>query len=226
MGRVHRLSLAGVTIAAAVLLTLAGCAGSCPRPAAGRQRPAPGPTREPTPAPDPVRPAPGRRRRRGGVRLVGARHANPRTYAGSRGAGVPGRGRTRSTLILSHYVNYRMTGSTLDDLTVDCTPILKSEFNADPAQYLDSSWIAATHTDGDTIYAVVHHEYRGHTHPGVCPTKSYADCLDTSSDAHVFNRWRCALRRRPSRRQATTWPACRSHTRRARAPSASARRAT
>jgi hypothetical protein len=84
-------------------------------------------------------------------------------------------------LILSHYVNYQMLGPDLNNLTTDCHPVLRSTYNADPAAYDDSEWLAALYTeDGVTVYALVHNEYRGHTHPGMCPTRDYFDCLDTS----------------------------------------------
>ncbi len=214
MGRVHRLALAGVTIGAAALLTLSGCAGAAPAPPQTADSFAP----DPTPAPD----TSARLQVAGDEEVVfdwSADACEPKTipdlaaraFRGGDGRGQPDPQPT---------VNYRMTGSTLDDLAVDCTPILKSAFDADPAHYLDSSWIAATHTDGDTIYAVVHHEYRGHTHFGVCPTKQYADCLDTSltlmsstdGGAHF------APAVAPP---ATTWRACRSRSKRGRDRSAS-----
>jgi len=47
--------------------------------------------------------------------------------------------------------------------------------------YNDSEWIAAPYTeDGETIYALIHNEYRGHTHPDQCPSGDYFTCLDTS----------------------------------------------
>ena len=84
-------------------------------------------------------------------------------------------------LIISHYINYRMTGVDFNSLESDCDPILDSDFDPDPAQYNDAEWIAAPYTeDGELFYALVHNEYRGHTHDGVCPSGDYFDCLDTS----------------------------------------------
>ncbi|MDH5508000.1 MAG: hypothetical protein OEZ02_12335, partial [Anaerolineae bacterium] len=66
-------------------------------------------------------------------------------------------------------------------LASDCAPIRRSDYDPDPAAYNDSEWLAAPYTeDGVTLYALVHNEYRGHTHPGQCPTGNYFDCLDTS----------------------------------------------
>jgi len=89
-------------------------------------------------------------------------------------------------LNIGHYVNYRMTGPDLDTLVSDCTaPVLTSDFEPDPAQFNDSEWIGAFYTDdGETVYAVVHNEYRGVTHqsarPGQCPSNDNLTCLDTS----------------------------------------------
>lgn len=84
-------------------------------------------------------------------------------------------------LIISHYINYRMVGPDFDSLESDCNPIMKSEYNADPAAYNDSEWIAAPYTDDGVIfYSLVHNEYRGHTHVGMCESGDYFDCLDTS----------------------------------------------
>ena len=84
-------------------------------------------------------------------------------------------------LIISHYVNYRMVGPDFNLLEQDCNPIMGSDFISDPALYNDSEWIAAPYTeDGETFYALVHNEYRGHTHSESCPSGDYFDCLDTS----------------------------------------------
>lgn len=83
--------------------------------------------------------------------------------------------------ILSDEYNYRMLGASLNDLTVDCDPVMLSKYDADPSHYRDAEWIAAPYTnDGQTIYALVHNEYRGHTHPGMCPEGEYFPCWDNS----------------------------------------------
>ncbi len=89
-------------------------------------------------------------------------------------------------LSIGHYVNYRMTGPTLDTVEIDCSgPVMTAEFDPDPSQFNDSEWIAAPYTfDGQTIFAIVHNEYRGDTHrsarPGQCPSGQRLTCLDTS----------------------------------------------
>ncbi len=89
-------------------------------------------------------------------------------------------------LNIGHYVNYRMVGPDFDSLMSDCTaPVLVSDFDPDPSQFNDSEWIGAFYTeDGQTVYAVVHNEYRGVTHQtarqGQCPSNDNLTCLDTS----------------------------------------------
>lgn len=87
----------------------------------------------------------------------------------------------RVHLLLPHDRTRAMVGPTLDDVTVDCTVLMSSTTDADPAAFADREWLAATHTvDGTTVYALVHNEYQGHRHPGVCPSGDYFTCLDTS----------------------------------------------
>ncbi len=83
--------------------------------------------------------------------------------------------------ILSMDINYRMIGSDLNHLKVDCDPIMTSKYNADPSMYEDAQWVAALYTeDGQTIYTLIHNEYQGHTHPGKCPQHEYFPCWDNS----------------------------------------------
>jgi len=83
--------------------------------------------------------------------------------------------------ILSDESNYRMLGAGLNSLSVDCDPVMLSKYDADPSHYRDAEWIAAPYTeDGQLIYSLVHNEYRGHTHPGMCPQDEYFPCWDNS----------------------------------------------
>jgi hypothetical protein len=76
-------------------------------------------------------------------------------------------------LIAAHFVNRRFTGADLDHLTHDCSVILPSDLNPDPAAYDDHEWIAAPYTpDGMTVYALIHDEYHGWEH-GQCAVTSY-----------------------------------------------------
>lgn len=65
-------------------------------------------------------------------------------------------------LTIGHDVTYPMVGDDFDSLTSDCSqPQLSSDYDPDPAQFNDSEWIGAPYTlDGETIYAVIHNEYR------------------------------------------------------------------
>lgn len=89
-------------------------------------------------------------------------------------------------LTIGHWNTYSMVGPNLDELASDCGTIqMSSDFDPDPAQFDDSEWMGAPFTfDGETIYAVVHNEYRGDTHtgarPGQCPSGQRLPCLDTS----------------------------------------------
>ncbi|MCJ7435222.1 MAG: hypothetical protein MUO77_17210 [Anaerolineales bacterium] len=84
-------------------------------------------------------------------------------------------------LILSHFVNYRMIGPDLNHLTIDCNLMMPSQYDPDPSLFSDAEWIASPYTeDGNTIYALVHNEYQGHTHPGKCPQGQYFPCWDNS----------------------------------------------
>lgn len=92
----------------------------------------------------------------------------------------------RVQLTIGHYVTYRMIGPSLDEVVTDCSTVqLRSDYDPDPSQFNDSEWIGAPYTlDGETVYAVVHNEYRGDTHgsarPGQCPSGQRLPCLDTS----------------------------------------------
>jgi hypothetical protein len=83
----------------------------------------------------------------------------------------------RVQLIASHYVNRRMAGPGLNHLTHDCAAIMSSQYDPNPAMFNDREWIHSTYTpDGTRIFALVHDEYQGHTHPGQCPSGEYTKC--------------------------------------------------
>jgi hypothetical protein len=82
----------------------------------------------------------------------------------------------QAQLIAAHFVNRRFIGQDLDHVTHDCSVVLGSDFNPDPAAFDDHEWIAAPYTtDGTTVYALVHDEYQGWEHPGQCATSTYDD---------------------------------------------------
>lgn len=92
----------------------------------------------------------------------------------------------RVNLTIGHWDTYAMVGPSLDEVVSDCSaPILSSPYDPDPAAFADSWWIGSPYTDdGTTVYAVVHNEYRGDTHPASrpdqCPSGERLPCLDTS----------------------------------------------
>lgn len=80
-------------------------------------------------------------------------------------------------LIISNIVAYRMVGPDLNSVTSDCNAITQSAHDADPALFTDNEWLGSIYTeDGQTIYGLVHNEYQGHTHPGMCPQNDYFAC--------------------------------------------------
>ncbi|MFH1186384.1 MAG: hypothetical protein V1755_15340 [Chloroflexota bacterium] len=83
--------------------------------------------------------------------------------------------------ILSSDTNYRMIGPDLNNLTMDCEPVMRSDYMADPSLFNDNEWLASPYTeDGQTVFALVHNEYWGQTHPEYCPQKQYFPCWDNS----------------------------------------------
>jgi hypothetical protein len=83
----------------------------------------------------------------------------------------------RVQLIASHYVNRPMTGPDLGHLSRDCAVILASHYDPNPAEFNDREWLHSTYTpDGERVFALVHNEYQGHTHPGRCPSGEYFEC--------------------------------------------------
>jgi hypothetical protein len=83
----------------------------------------------------------------------------------------------RTQLIISHKVNRRMLGPSLDDLRHDCRVILRSSSDPDPAHFDDNEWLASVYTrEGKDVYALVHEEYHGYEHPGRCSTTAAFFC--------------------------------------------------
>jgi hypothetical protein len=80
-------------------------------------------------------------------------------------------------LIDGNYVNRRFIGPDLGQLTHPCAIVLNSTYDSDPAAFEDREWIASTWaTGGDTVYALIHDEYQGSTHPSSCPSGVYRRC--------------------------------------------------
>jgi hypothetical protein len=80
-------------------------------------------------------------------------------------------------LLLSHFDDYRMIGPSLDQLAVDCDPVMLSRKSPSVRRYEDREWIASLFTrDGETVWVLVHDEYQGNRHRGRCPSGRYIRC--------------------------------------------------
>jgi hypothetical protein len=80
-------------------------------------------------------------------------------------------------LVVTHYTNRKMTGSDFDALARECDVIMPSHQDPDPAKFNDREWISAVYTtDGSNIHALVHNEYQGSSHAGMCPSGDYSSC--------------------------------------------------
>jgi len=80
-------------------------------------------------------------------------------------------------LLISHFDNFRLIGPSLDQLAVDCNPVLLSQRSGLPSRFQDREWIGSLFTrDGKTIWALVHDEYQGNRHRGRCPSHRYYRC--------------------------------------------------
>ncbi|CAH1664393.1 conserved hypothetical protein [Chelatococcus asaccharovorans] len=76
-----------------------------------------------------------------------------------------------------HYVNRALIGPSLQSLTLDCSVVMPSALNPDPAAYNDKRWLTATWTDdGQHIAALVHDEFQANTHAGRCAYREYRKC--------------------------------------------------
>ncbi|MDP4594966.1 MAG: hypothetical protein NWT00_10490 [Beijerinckiaceae bacterium] len=76
-----------------------------------------------------------------------------------------------------HFVNRRLRGPAIDALKIECKIVLNSGHKANPAHYDDYNWITATWTDdGNTIAALIHHEFHGNEHAGKCLFKTMMQC--------------------------------------------------
>jgi hypothetical protein len=72
-------------------------------------------------------------------------------------------------LIATHFVARAMVGPSLDTVKHDCRVIYRSPRDPDPAHFLDANWLDSLYTeDGRRVAALVHSEYHGDEHPGMC----------------------------------------------------------
>jgi hypothetical protein len=77
----------------------------------------------------------------------------------------------------SNYRNRPLIGAGLDRITTSCSVSFESKNSADPSQFSDKSWIAATWTrNGRDVFALVHDEYHADKHAGACQFKDAMSC--------------------------------------------------
>jgi hypothetical protein len=87
----------------------------------------------------------------------------------------------RVQLISTHSENRRMIGPDLGHLQHKCGVVLSSSLNPDPAAFDDRQWITAVYTtDGNIVYALLHEEYQGFRHPGMCSSQQFPWCLENA----------------------------------------------
>ena len=77
----------------------------------------------------------------------------------------------------SHYRSRPLIGGNLGAVRKSCAVSFEAKSSADPSQFSDKSWIAATWTgDGRNVEALVHAEYHADKHPGACRFKDAMSC--------------------------------------------------
>lgn len=88
-------------------------------------------------------------------------------------------------LFQSHHRARSLEGPDFASLAHSCTVAFEGRQRDDPASFDNASWIASTFTtDGRTVHAVVHDEYRGHR-LGACAPRDAAACWYNALTAAV-----------------------------------------
>src|SRR5262249_16732943 len=91
-------------------------------------------------------------------------------------------------LVASWRRNYALTGTSFDDLRLECSLIYKGRNLSDPSSFDDNAWLTSFYTsDGKTVFALLHNEYHGTEHPGACSASALKDCwinVITSTVSH------------------------------------------
>jgi hypothetical protein len=79
-------------------------------------------------------------------------------------------------LLASHYVSRQAIGPSLDRVKHRCTVVANSASDPRPEAFQDKEWLFSPYTlDGRTVFALVHDEYHGYSHPGRC-SSSFPRC--------------------------------------------------
>lgn len=76
-----------------------------------------------------------------------------------------------------HYENRRLSGPSIEKLSLECPVVFRANRNGDPRRYDDRAWLAATYTeDGTRVFGLVHHEFQADAHKGRCTFPEYIQC--------------------------------------------------
>ncbi|WP_126400985.1 hypothetical protein [Blastochloris tepida] len=79
--------------------------------------------------------------------------------------------------LASHFDVRLFRGDTLIDLQRVCSISRKSSHASNPSEYNDKIWVTATWTeDGVNVFALGHHEFQAHRHPGKCKFADLGSC--------------------------------------------------
>jgi hypothetical protein len=77
----------------------------------------------------------------------------------------------------SNYRNRPMLGPGLDRLTASCAIAYEAKSSADPSEFSDKNWLAATWTaNGRDVFGLVHAEYHADQHANACSFKDRMSC--------------------------------------------------
>lgn len=81
------------------------------------------------------------------------------------------------TAFALHYENRRLSGPSVEMLSLECPVVFRASRKGDPRQYDDRAWLAATYTeDGTRVFGLVHHEFQADAHKGRCTFPEYIQC--------------------------------------------------
>jgi hypothetical protein len=96
----------------------------------------------------------------------------------------------KTEFLTTHWVNHRNVGFDLNKVKHDCSRMIQSHQNANPSAYDDVQWVASPYTlDGKNVFALMHTEYRGWTHPDQCdPNLQGFELLACAYYAIAFSR--------------------------------------
>jgi hypothetical protein len=92
------------------------------------------------------------------------------------------------SLFASHYVTRLKTGPSLRTATPTCAVTMGSLYDADPSGFADREWVSSPYIlPGGKVVALMHEEYQGHSHPGMCPSGDYFKCWYNAITLGVSN---------------------------------------